>query len=67
MPAGTQITLVCSAFVVPLNHCLHTRTGHRFADPIGLLKHEGPPVAAEGPCKPDDDAADWESLVGQSR
>ncbi|WP_291989805.1 AbrB/MazE/SpoVT family DNA-binding domain-containing protein [Candidatus Accumulibacter sp. ACC007] len=63
---GTQITLVSSASGVTLK-ALPKKTGRRFSDLIGLLKHEGPPLATEELCKPVDYGADWESSEGQSR
>jgi AbrB family looped-hinge helix DNA binding protein len=63
---GTQITLVSSASGVTLK-ALPKKTRRRFSDLIGLLKHEGLPLANEELCKPVDYGADWESWEGQSR
>lgn len=51
--AGTQIALVSSASGVTLK-AVPKKTGRKFADLIGLLKHEGPPLSIEELCKPVD-------------
>ncbi|MBI4754436.1 MAG: AbrB/MazE/SpoVT family DNA-binding domain-containing protein [Betaproteobacteria bacterium] len=54
---GTQIILVSSASGVALK-AVPRKTGRKFADLIGILKHEGPPLSIEELCKPVDVVAD---------
>ena len=58
--AGTQIALVSSASGVTLK-AVPKKTGRKFADLIGLLKHEGAPLSTEELCKPVDYTADAEA------
>jgi AbrB family looped-hinge helix DNA binding protein len=58
--AGTQITLVSSAAGVTLKTA-HKKSGRRFADLIGMLKHQGRPLAIDELCKPVDYSADWQA------
>lgn len=51
--AGTQIALVSSASGVTLK-AVPKQTGRKFADLIGLLKHEGSPLSIEELSKPVD-------------
>ncbi|MDP1653997.1 MAG: AbrB/MazE/SpoVT family DNA-binding domain-containing protein [Rhodocyclaceae bacterium] len=55
--AGTQITLVSGAASVTLK-AVPKKTGRRFEDLIGILKHEGPPLSIEELCKPVDYSAE---------
>lgn len=55
--AGTQIALVSSASGVTLK-AVPKKTGRKFADLIGLLKHEGAPLSIEELCKPVDYSED---------
>lgn len=64
--AGTQITLVSSASGVTLK-AVPKKTGRRFEDLIGTLKHEGQPLSIEELCKPVDYSADWEASEGNHR
>lgn len=64
--AGTQITLVSSASGVTLK-AVPKKTGRRLEDLIGMLKHDGPPLATEDLCKPVDYSADWEVSEKRSR
>ena len=50
---GTRITLIASASGVTLT-AAPKKTGRRFADLIGMLRHEGPPLSTEELCKPVD-------------
>ncbi|MCK9991225.1 MAG: hypothetical protein RugAbin2_02239 [Rugosibacter sp.] len=56
--AGTQITLVSSASGVMLK-TVPQKTGRKFEDLIGMLKHQGPPLSTEALCAPVDYSADW--------
>ena len=58
--AGTQITLVTTASCVTLK-AVPKKTGRKFEDLIGMLKHEGQPLSTEELCKPVDYSADWEA------
>jgi len=58
--AGTQITLVTTASGVTLK-AVPKKTGRKFEDLIGMLKHEGQPLSTEELCKPVDYSADWEA------
>jgi AbrB family looped-hinge helix DNA binding protein len=51
--AGTRITLVSSASGVMLK-AVPKKTGRRFENLIGMLKHEGPPLSIEELCQPVD-------------
>lgn len=51
--AGTQITLVSSASGVMLK-AVPKKTGRRFENLIGMLKHEGQPLSIEELCQPVD-------------
>lgn len=64
--AGTQITLVSSASGVTLK-AVPKKTGRRLEDLIGMLKHDGPPLATEDLCNPVDYSADWEVSEKRSR
>lgn len=64
--AGTQITLVSSASGVMLK-AVPKKTGRRFEDLIGMLKHEGQPLAIEELCQPVDYSADWEAAEKRCR
>ena len=57
--AGTQITLVSSASGVTLK-AVPKKTGLKFEDLIGMLKHDGAPLSNEELCKPVDYSADWD-------
>ena len=63
---GTQITLVSSASGVTLK-ALPMKTGRKFSDLIGRLKHEGPPLSTDELCAPVDYSADWDSSADPSR
>jgi AbrB family looped-hinge helix DNA binding protein len=62
--AGTRLTLVSSASGVTLK-AVPKETGRRFADLIGSLKHEGPPLSTEELCRPVDHARDDGDADGQ--
>ncbi|MDO8958381.1 MAG: AbrB/MazE/SpoVT family DNA-binding domain-containing protein [Rhodocyclaceae bacterium] len=64
--AGTQISLASNASGVTLK-ALPKKTGCRFADLIGMLKHDGPPLSDEELCKPVDYSADCEAAEKNSR
>ena len=64
--AGTQIALVSSASGVTLK-AVPKKTGRKFADLIGLLKHEGAPLSIEELCKPVDYSADGEAAGSHRR
>lgn len=64
--AGTQITLVSSASGVTLK-AVPKKTGRKFADLIGLLKHEGPPLPIDDLCKPVDYSEDENAAGGRGR
>ncbi|MDP2827252.1 MAG: AbrB/MazE/SpoVT family DNA-binding domain-containing protein [Sulfuricellaceae bacterium] len=64
--AGTQITLVSSASGVMLK-AVSKKTGRKFEDLIGMLKHDGQPLSTEELCKPVDYSADWEASEKRSR
>lgn len=64
--AGTQITLISSASGVTLKVVPKT-TGRKFADLIGLLKHEGAPLSTEELCKPVDYGEDGEPSGGRDQ
>ncbi|NEV64411.1 AbrB/MazE/SpoVT family DNA-binding domain-containing protein [Thiorhodococcus minor] len=64
--AGAQLTLVATASGVTIQAAPH-RTGRRLDDLIGMLKHDGPPLADDDLCRPVDDAADWEASEQRSR
>ena len=49
--AGTELTLVSNAFGVTIK-AMPKKTGRNLADLIGMLKHEGPPLATEELCRP---------------
>jgi AbrB family looped-hinge helix DNA binding protein len=57
--AGTELTLVATGSGVSLK-AISAKTGRNLGDLIGLLKHEGAPIAIEELCKPVDVRADWE-------
>jgi AbrB family looped-hinge helix DNA binding protein len=57
--AGTQLMLVSSVSGVTLKTA-PKKTGGNLGDLIGMLKHDGPPIAVEALCKPVDYRADWE-------
>ena len=62
--AGTRLTLVSSASGVTLK-AMPKETGRRFADLIGALKHEGPPLSTEELCRPVDHVRDDGDAEGQ--
>ncbi len=62
--AGTRITLVSSASGVMLK-AVPQKTGRKFEDLIGMLKHQGQPLSIEELCAPVDYSADGE--VTESR
>ncbi|THF56244.1 AbrB/MazE/SpoVT family DNA-binding domain-containing protein [Pseudothauera rhizosphaerae] len=64
--AGTQLTLVSSASGVTLK-AIPKKTGRRFADLIGSLKHDGPPLSTEALCQPVEYGADEDMVKGQAR
>jgi AbrB family looped-hinge helix DNA binding protein len=49
--AGTELTLVSNASGVTIK-AMPKKTGRNLADLIGMLKHEGPPLATEELCRP---------------
>ena len=49
--AGTELTLVSSASGVTIK-AMPKKTGRNLADLIGMLKHDGPPLATEELCRP---------------
>ena len=49
--AGTELTLVSNASGVTIK-AMPKKTGRNLADLIGLLKHDGPPLATEELCRP---------------
>jgi AbrB family looped-hinge helix DNA binding protein len=49
--AGTELTLVSSASGVTLK-AAPRKTGRNFADLIGMLKCDGPPLSTEELCEP---------------
>lgn len=57
--AGTQITLVSGASGVTLK-AVPKKTGRRFADLIGSLKHDGPQLSIDELCQPVDYSAEGE-------
>jgi len=64
--AGTQITLLTGASGVTLK-AVPKKTGRRFEDLIGMLKHEGPPLSTEALCAPVDYAEDWAASERRSK
>lgn len=64
--AGTQITLVSNAAGVTLR-AVPQKTGRKFADLIGMLKHDGPSLSTEELCAPVDYGADVESAGKSGR
>lgn len=64
--AGTQIALVSSASGVTLK-AVPNKTGRKFADLIGLLKHEGAPLSIDELCKPVDYSTDGDASGSNSR
>jgi len=63
---GTQIVLVSSASGVALK-AVSKKTGRKFADLIGILKHEGPRLSIEDLCKPVDVGAEQDDSETNSR
>lgn len=63
---GTQITLVSSASGVMLK-AAPKKTGRRFEDLIGMLRHAGEPLSTEELCKPVDYSADREAPEKRGR
>ena len=51
--AGTELTLVSNASGVTIK-AMPKKTGRNLADLIGMLKHDGPPLATEELCRPVD-------------
>ena len=51
--AGTELTLVSNASGVTIK-AMPKKTGRSLADLIGMLKHDGPPLATEELCRPVD-------------
>jgi AbrB family looped-hinge helix DNA binding protein len=49
--AGTELTLVSNASGVTIK-AMPKKTGRDLADLIGMLKHDGPPLATEELCRP---------------
>lgn len=49
--AGTELTLVSNASGVTIK-AMPKKTGRNLADLIGMLKHDGPPLATEALCRP---------------
>jgi AbrB family looped-hinge helix DNA binding protein len=49
--AGTELTLVSNASGVTIK-AMPKKTGRNLADLIGMLKHDGPPLATEELCRP---------------
>lgn len=49
--AGTELTLVSNALGVTIK-AMPKKTGRNLADLIGMLKHDGPPLATEELCRP---------------
>ena len=49
--AGTELTLVSNASGVMIK-AMPKKTGRNLADLIGMLKHDGPPLATEELCRP---------------
>ena len=48
---GTELTLVSNASGVTIK-AMPKKTGRNLADLIGMLKHDGPPLATEELCRP---------------
>lgn len=57
--AGTQLTLISGASGVTLK-AAPRKTGRKFADLIGSLKHDGPPLSIDELCQPVDYGAEGE-------
>ncbi len=49
--AGTELTLVSNALGVTIK-AMPKKTGRNLADLIGMLKHDGPPLATDELCRP---------------
>ena len=49
--AGTELTLVSNASGVTIK-AMPKKTGRNLADLIGMLKHDGPPLATDELCRP---------------
>lgn len=64
--AGTQLSLVSNGSGVSLR-AMPAKTGRNLCDLIGLLKHDGAPIAVEELCKPVDIRADWEKSERRSK
>jgi AbrB family looped-hinge helix DNA binding protein len=64
--SGTQIALISSASGVMLK-TIPQKTGRRFADLIGLLKHAGTPLPIEELCKPVDYSVDIDASGSRGR
>ena len=64
--AGTQLSLVSSASGITLK-ALPKKSGRRFEDLIGMLKHDGTPLSTEELCQPVDYSADWDESEKTSR
>lgn len=64
--SGTQITLISSASGVTLK-AAPKKTGRKFGDLIGMLKHDGQPLSTEELCQPVDYSADWDASEKRSR
>lgn len=64
--AGTRLILVATAAGVTLQ-AEPRHAGRRLDDLIGMLKHQGPPLATDDLCRPVDAAADWEESEHRSR
>ena len=56
---GTQLTLVDNGNGISVR-AISAKSGRNLGDLIGMLKHEGSPVAIDELCKPADISADWE-------
>lgn len=64
--AGTRLTLVPGASGVTLR-AVPKETGRSFADLIGSLKHDGPPLSTEVLCQPVEYGADEDMAKGRDR
>ena len=64
--AGTELTLISSPSGVTIK-VLPKKSGGNLVDLIGMLQHDGPPLATEDLCRPVDYSTDWEESEKRSR